>query len=58
MAVYTKISKKEIAYINKKFEVEKIINFKVNIFKLFVWNVNLKGLIIINLQYILFTNSR
>jgi homoserine kinase type II len=28
MAVYTKISKKEIAYINKKFEVEKIINFK------------------------------
>ena len=28
MAVYTKINKKEIAYINKKFEVEKIINFK------------------------------
>ena len=28
MAVYTKISKKEISYINKKFEVEKIINFK------------------------------
>ena len=27
MAVYTKISKKEISYINKKFEVEKIINF-------------------------------
>ena len=28
MAVYTKISKKEIAYINKKFDVDKIINFK------------------------------
>ena len=28
MAVYTKISKKEISYINKKFEVEKIIHFK------------------------------
>ena len=28
MAVYTKISKKEISYINKKFEIEKIINFK------------------------------
>ncbi len=28
MAVYTKISKKEVSYINKKFEVEKIINFK------------------------------
>ena len=28
MAVYTKISKKDIAYINKKFEVNKIINFK------------------------------
>ena len=28
MAVYTKITKKEISYINKKFEVEKIINFK------------------------------
>ena len=28
MAVYTKISKKEISYINNKFEVEKIINFK------------------------------
>ena len=27
MAVYTKISKKEISYINRKFEVEKIINF-------------------------------
>ena len=27
MAVYTKISKKEVSYINKKFEVEKIINF-------------------------------
>jgi homoserine kinase type II len=28
MAVYTKISKKEISYINKKFEVEKIVYFK------------------------------
>ena len=28
MAVYTKISKKEISYINKKFEVKKIIHFK------------------------------
>jgi homoserine kinase type II len=28
MAVYTKISKKEISYINNKFEIEKIINFK------------------------------
>ena len=28
MAVYTKISKKEISYINKKFEVDKIIKFK------------------------------
>ena len=28
MAVYTKISKKEISYINNKFEVEKIINFR------------------------------
>ena len=28
MAVYTKISKKEISYINKKFEIEKIIHFK------------------------------
>ena len=28
MAVYTKISKKEIFYINKKFKVENIINFK------------------------------
>ena len=28
MAVYTKINKKDISYINKKFEVEKIINFK------------------------------
>ena len=28
MAVYTKISKKEISYINKKFKVDKIINFK------------------------------
>ena len=28
MAVYTKIDKKEISYINKKFEIDKIINFK------------------------------
>ena len=28
MAVYTKINKKEISYINKKFEIEKIINFR------------------------------
>ena len=28
MAVYTKINKKEILYINKKFEVDRIINFK------------------------------
>ena len=28
MAVYTKINKKEIYYINKKFEIDKIINFK------------------------------
>ena len=28
MAVYTKINKKEISYINKKFELEKIIDFK------------------------------
>ena len=28
MAVYTKISKKEISYINKKFDIEKIIDFK------------------------------
>ena len=28
MAVYTKINKKDISYINKKFEVDKIINFK------------------------------
>jgi len=28
MAVYTKISKKEISFINKKFEVDKIISFK------------------------------
>ena len=28
MAVYTKISKKDISYINNKFEIEKIINFK------------------------------
>jgi len=28
MAVYTKINKKDISYINKKFRIEKIINFK------------------------------
>jgi len=28
MAVYTKINKKDISYINKKFKIEKIINFK------------------------------
>ena len=28
MAVYTKINKRDISYINKKFEIEKIINFK------------------------------
>jgi len=28
MAVYTKINKKEISYINKKFEVDKIVDFK------------------------------
>ena len=28
MAVYTKINKKEISYINKKFEIDKIISFK------------------------------
>ena len=28
MAVYTKINKKDISYINRKFEIEKIINFK------------------------------
>tara|TARA_A100000164_G_scaffold372437_1_gene401727 strand:+ start:564 stop:1532 length:969 start_codon:yes stop_codon:yes gene_type:complete len=28
MAVYTKINKKDISYINKKFEIEEIINFK------------------------------
>ena len=28
MAVYTKISKKDIFYINKKFNIEKIISFK------------------------------
>jgi len=28
MAVYTKINKKDVSYINKKFEIEKIINFK------------------------------
>ena len=28
MAVYTKINKRDVSYINKKFEIEKIINFK------------------------------
>ena len=28
MAVYTKINKKDISYINKKFEIDKIIKFK------------------------------
>ena len=28
MAVYTKINKKEVSYINKKFKIDKIINFK------------------------------
>ena len=28
MAVYTKINKKDLSYINRKFEIEKIINFK------------------------------
>ena len=28
MAVYTKISKKDISYINKKFDIEKILKFK------------------------------
>ena len=28
MAVYTKINKKEISFINKKFQIDKIINFK------------------------------
>ena len=28
MAVYTKINKTDISYINKKFEIEKIISFK------------------------------
>jgi homoserine kinase type II len=28
MAVYTKINKKDISYINRKFEIEKIVNFK------------------------------
>ena len=28
MAVYTKINKKDISDINRKFEIEKIINFK------------------------------
>ena len=28
MAVYTKINKKEISYINKKFDIDKILYFK------------------------------
>ena len=28
MAVYTKINKKEISYINKKFEIDRIVSFK------------------------------
>ena len=28
MAVYTKISKKDIFYINRKFDIEKILEFK------------------------------
>ena len=28
MAVYTKISKKDISYINRKFDIEKILKFK------------------------------
>ena len=28
MAVYTKISKKDILHINRKFEIDRIINFK------------------------------
>ena len=28
MAVYTKINKKEISYINKKFQIDRIVNFK------------------------------
>ena len=28
MAVYTKIDKRDISYINKKFETEKIVDFK------------------------------
>ena len=28
MAVYTKINKKDISYINKKFNIEKFINFQ------------------------------
>ena len=31
MAVYTKINKKDISYINNKFEIDKIIKFKVSI---------------------------
>ena len=30
MAVYTKINKKDISYINKQFDIEKIISFKVS----------------------------
>ena len=28
MAVYTKINNKEVSFINKKFEIDKIINFR------------------------------
>ena len=28
MAVYTKINKKDISFINKKFQIDKIISFK------------------------------
>ena len=28
MAVYTKINKKDISYINRKFKIEKFVNFK------------------------------
>ena len=28
MAVYTKINKKDISYINRKFNIEKILEFK------------------------------
>ena len=30
MAVYTKINKKEISYINKKFKIEKLLILKVS----------------------------